>query len=139
MTSTYKGRLDILLVDDEQDLRENLTDTLRDAGHQVTPASDGEEALTRALQRAFDVVICDVRLPKIDGLTLFRRLRQSAPSTEVILMTAFAQVKHAVAALKDGAYDYLTKPFDLDELLLQLERIATQRSMQRELEDARVA
>jgi DNA-binding NtrC family response regulator len=88
--------------------------------------------------KVFDVVICDVRLPKIDGLTLFRRIRQESPSTDVILMTAYAEVADAVAALKQGAFDYLTKPFDIDELLLQIHRISEHRALRRELEQARV-
>jgi DNA-binding NtrC family response regulator len=131
------GALQILLVDDEPGLRRTLEEALRDAGHEVTAASDGAQALSHALSRVFDVVICDVRLPKVDGLTLFRRLRRESPSTKVIMMTAYAGVAEAVAALKEGAYDYLTKPFDLDELLLQLERIATERALKHELASAR--
>ena len=129
--------LDVLLIDDEPDLRASLEEAVRDAGHRVTVASDGAEGLGQVTSKVFDVVICDVRLPKLDGLTLMRRVRQESPATEVILMTAFAEVADAVAALKEGAYDYLTKPFDIDELLLQLKRIAQHRSLRRELEQAR--
>jgi DNA-binding NtrC family response regulator len=129
--------MEVLLVDDEPALRTALADVLRDAGHHVTTASDGAEALGQVLARVFDVVICDIRLPKLDGLTLFRRLRREAPGTDVILMTAYAEVVDAVTALKDGAYDYLTKPFDLDELMVQVERIGQQRALRRELEQAR--
>jgi DNA-binding NtrC family response regulator len=87
----------------------------------------------------FDVVICDVRLPQIDGLTLFRKIRKEAPGTDVILMTAYSDVGQAVSALKEGAYDYLTKPFDMDELLLQVRRIDEVRSLRRELDNARTA
>jgi DNA-binding NtrC family response regulator len=83
------------------------------------------------------VIICDVRLPKLDGLALMRRARQESPATEVILMTAFAEVADAVSALKEGAYDYITKPFQIDELLFQLKRMAQHRSLRRELERAR--
>jgi len=130
--------LDILLIDDEPDLRLVLEETLREADHRVTVAHDGAEGLQHVTSKLFDVVICDVRLPKIDGLTLFRRIRQEAPTTDVILMTAYAEVSDAVAALKQGAFDYLTKPFDIDELLLQLQRISEHRAMRRELEQARV-
>ncbi len=144
MTSLGNGdartseNLDILLVDDEPDLRELLEQVLVDAGHRVVSAGDGAEALTHTATKVFDVVVCDVRLPKIDGLTLFRRLRKEAPSTHVILMTAYAEVVQAVAALKEGAYDYLTKPFDSEELVLQLKRVAGQRNLQRELASARL-
>jgi len=130
--------LDILLIDDEADLRLVLEEALRDADHRVVAAGDGAEGLNHAVSKVFDVVICDVRLPKIDGLTLFRRIRQESPSTDVILMTAYAEVSDAVAALKQGAFDYLTKPFDIDELLLQIQRISEHRALRNELEQARV-
>jgi two-component system, NtrC family, response regulator AtoC len=129
--------LEILLIDDEPDLRLVLEEALREAEHRVTVAGDGAEGLNHVISRVFDVVICDVRLPKIDGLTLFRRIRQESPSTDVILMTAYAEVADAVTALKQGAFDYLTKPFDIDELLLAMHRIAEHRALRRELEQAR--
>jgi two-component system, NtrC family, response regulator AtoC len=130
--------LDILLIEDEPDLRLALEESLRDADHRVVPAGDGAEGLRQALTKTFDVVICDIRLPELDGLSLFRRIRQESPSTDVILMTAYAEVTDAVTALKQGAFDYLTKPFDVDELLVQLGRIADHRTLRRELEQARV-
>jgi two-component system, NtrC family, response regulator AtoC len=129
--------LDILLVDDEPDFRMLVGDALREAGHRVTTAANGAEGLTLISQNVFDVTICDIRLPKVDGLTLFRRVRQESPSTDVILITAHATVTDAVAALKEGAYDYITKPFDIDEIILQMERIAGQRALRSELEQAR--
>ena len=129
--------LDILLVDDEPDFRMLIGDALRDAGHRVTLAANGAEGLTLISSNVFDVMICDIRLPTVDGLTLFRRVRQESPSTDVILITAHAAVADAVAALKEGAYDYITKPFDVDEIVLQMERIGVQRALKRELEQAR--
>ena len=129
--------LDILLVDDEPDFRMLVGDALRDAGHRVTLAANGAEGLTMISSNVFDVMICDIRLPKVDGLTLFRRVRQESPSTDVILITAHAAVSDAVSALKEGAYDYITKPFDVDEIVLQMERIGVQRALKRELEQAR--
>jgi two-component system response regulator AtoC len=129
--------LDILLVDDEPDFRMLVGDALRDAGHRVTLAANGAEGLSAISANVFDVMICDIRLPKVDGLTLFRRVRQESPGTDVILITAHAAVADAVAALKEGAYDYLTKPFDVDEIILQMERIGVQRALKRELEQAR--
>ncbi len=129
--------LDILLIDDEPDLRVVLEEALRDADHRVTVAGDGAEGMGHVVSRVFDVVITDVRLPKVDGLTLFRRVRQESPTTDVILMTAYAEVADAVAALKKGAYDYLTKPFDVDELLLTIARISEHRALRKELEQAR--
>ena len=129
--------LDVLLIDDEVELREPLEEMLRDAGHNVQTASDGAEGADRLNRRVFDVVICDVRLPEVDGLTLFRTVRKQTPGTEFILMTAYADVGQAVSALKEGAYDYLMKPFDVDELLVQLRRIDENRALRRELEKVR--
>jgi DNA-binding NtrC family response regulator len=131
--------VEILLIDDEPELREALADTIKAAGHAVTEASDGHDAVRLVGDKAFDVVLSDVRLPGIDGLTLLRTVRKDAPLTDFILMTAFADVGEAVAALKEGASDYLTKPFDVDELLHHLARIDSTRSMRRELTEARRA
>jgi len=131
--------LDVLLVDDEPDIELITGEALRDAGHHVTTVKDGAEALELVRVRAFDLMICDIRLPKLDGLTLFRQTRQQSPETTVILMTAFAAVQDAVAAVKEGAHDYLTKPFEIDEITLRVKRIAEHRALLRELEVARAA
>jgi two-component system, NtrC family, response regulator AtoC len=130
--------LEILVVDDDQATRLSLSYALTDSGHRVTEAGDGEEAMTIIAEHTFDVAILDVRLPKIDGLTIFRKLRQRSPTTNVILMTAFATVPDAVASLRDGAYDYVTKPFDPEEFSLRIiGHIAEHRALKQELEEAR--
>ena len=129
--------LNVLLVEDEAELRESLQELLADAGHKVHVAADGAAGVDEVRRSAFDAVICDVHLPRMDGLTLFRTIRKEAPATEVILMTAFAEVGQAVSAVKEGAYDYLVKPFDVDELLVQLRRIDENRSLRRELDKVR--
>jgi DNA-binding NtrC family response regulator len=131
--------LRVLLVDDEPDLRAVLAEALREAGHAVTTAGDGAEALARVHDEVFDVVVTDVNLPKIDGLTLFRRARVESPSTSVILITAFGEISQAVAALKEGVFDYLAKPFETDELLARLAHLSSERGLRRELEQARAA
>ena len=133
------GRVDILLIDDEPDFRQLLRDVLTDAGHVVVEASDGTKASALLRETVFDVIVSDVRLPGVDGLTLLRTVRRDAPLTDFILMTAFADVGQAVAALKEGASDYLIKPFDVDELLHHIGRIDSTRSMRRELSEARRA
>ena len=131
--------MDVLLIDDEPEVREALAEAMRDAGHTITEVGDGSAAAKLLTEKAFDLVLSDVRLPGIDGLTLLRNVRREAPLTDFILMTAFADVGEAVAALKVGASDYLTKPFDVDELLHHLARIDGTRSMRRELTEARRA
>ena len=129
--------LDILLVDDEPSIRLTVADGLEDAGHVVTTAADGAEAMSLLDERAFDLVLTDIRMPKVDGMTVFRRLRKERPTTGVILMTAYAAVADAVVALKEGALDYLTKPFDLDELRLRVKRFDERRALEAELDAAR--
>jgi DNA-binding NtrC family response regulator len=115
--------LNILLVDDEPDLRTSLGQVLRDEGHAVDLVSDGEAAIARLAAQPFHLVVSDVRLPKLDGLTLLRRIRQDFPSTEVLIMTAYGSIGDAVTAMKDSAVDYLTKPFDLSHFMTAVERI----------------
>jgi DNA-binding NtrC family response regulator len=100
---------------------------------------DGPAAQAMVDQGSYDIVISDVRLPGLDGLALFRRARTTSPLSDFILMTAFADVGEAVAALKEGASDYLIKPFDPDVLLHQISRIESSRAMRRELIEARQA
>src|SRR5437762_7402511 len=123
----------VLVVEDEQDLCELIAEALIGEGYDVTRARDGAEAVAAASAGPFDVVLADIRLPKIDGLTLFRRLREERPDTDVIVMTGNAAVGDAVAVLKDGAFDYLTKPINLDELGVQLQRLAAFRSLRRDV------
>jgi two-component system response regulator AtoC len=131
--------VEILLIDDEPELRQSLAEAMKDGGYTVTEAGDGHEATKLIGERSFDLILCDVRLPGLDGLSLLRTVRKEAPLTDFILMTAFAEVGEAVAALKEGASDYLTKPFEMDELTHHLKRVESTRSMRRELTEARRA
>ena len=106
--------LDILVADDDEIVREAIVEALTSAGHRVVEASNGEEALALFETRSFGLVLTDVRMPKLDGLTVFRRIRIQSPKTDVIIMTSFATIGDVVGTLRAGASDYLTKPFDLD-------------------------
>jgi DNA-binding NtrC family response regulator len=127
--------LDILIVE-EPDLIGVLKQQLTEAGHRVQTAADGTTGAEHIKKRLFDAVICDVRLPQMDGLSVFRLIRKEAPSTEVILMTTYPDVTQAVSAIREGAYDYLTKPLDMDKLLLQVRRIDEMRVLRRGLDTA---
>lgn len=129
--------LDILLVDDEPTIRLSASDALRSDGHNVTTAADGAEALAYLSSSRFDVVVTDVRMPKADGIEILRNVKQRPRAAEVILMSAYAGVSDAVKALKEGAEDYLTKPFEMDELRRRVHRIAERKGVRTELEDAR--
>jgi two-component system, NtrC family, response regulator AtoC len=130
--------LRVLLVEDDADLREPLGEALREARHEVVLASDGEQGLALVTEQTFDVVVSDINLPKVDGHTLLRRVLAETPDTRVILMTAYGDIAHAVAALQQGAYDYLAKPLELGRLLALVRRIAEQRTLERELAHARI-
>jgi DNA-binding NtrC family response regulator len=104
--------LDTLLVEDEDDVRACIASSLEDAGHRVTQASDGEQAAALIGTRMYDLVICDVQLPKVDGITLARRLRHIAPTTAVVVMTSHARVEDVIDVMRGGALEYVTKPFD---------------------------
>lgn len=129
--------LEILVADDEPSIRLTVCDALRARGNHVTSAANGAEALAAISRQTFDLVISDIRMPKADGLEVLRSAKQNMPDTEVILMTAYAAVSDAVAAMKEGATDYLIKPVELDELVLRVDRIAERRALEEELKAAR--
>ena len=108
----------ILIVDDERSMRDVLSIMLKRAGYGVTVASDGEEAIAHIDRELFDLVITDLKMPKAGGLDVLRAVKESAPESVVLIITAFASAESAVEAMKLGAYDYLTKPFQVDEVQL---------------------
>jgi NtrC-family two-component system response regulator AlgB len=122
----------ILIVDDEKNIREHLATYVRGLGHQVETAADGAAALAVLDRREVDVVISDVRMAGLDGQALLREIRQRRPDAVVVLMTAYATVQGAVEAMRAGAYDYLVKPFSLDEVGLLLARVLEVQGLRRE-------
>jgi len=119
----------ILIVDDEQDMLDLLKRSLEpDLNCRVEPASSGEAALKRLADESFDLVLADIKMPGMDGLELLEIIKRKNPEQTVVMMTAFGQVETAVAAMKSGAYDFITKPFEHDALLLRLEK-ALERSI----------
>jgi DNA-binding NtrC family response regulator len=122
----------ILLVEDEKMTRVALSDTLTREGHEVTTCADGEAGLEAIGSQDFAVVLTDLRLPRADGMELLRAVQDRGGHTKVIIMTAFASTESAVQALRLGAYDYITKPFQPDEVLTILGHIAHLESVVRE-------
>jgi two-component system response regulator PilR (NtrC family) len=112
----------ILVVDDERSMREFLEIFFRREGYAVVTSADVDAALVAVESDDFDVVISDVAMPGRDGLELLRAVKAAAPETVVIMITAFATTETAIAAMKEGAYDYVTKPFKVDELRLVVEK-----------------
>jgi two-component system response regulator PilR (NtrC family) len=112
----------ILIAEDENVLRESLAELLTEEGYEVLQSPHGKAAYETALQRPVDLVISDVRMPEMDGMTLLGHLQKIAPQTPVIVMTAYGTVESAVAAMRAGAYDYLLKPVNFDDVLLKVQR-----------------
>ncbi|HEV8325423.1 MAG TPA: sigma-54 dependent transcriptional regulator [Myxococcota bacterium] len=129
--------LRVLVVDDHRSARENLVEFLRLRGLVAEGAGSMAEALEAAARGAPDVVVSDVRMPGKDGLALLERLRADYPAVQVLLVTAYGTVPEAVQAVRRGAREYLTKPFDPEDLLAKLERIAEEMRLRTELTDLR--
>ncbi len=119
----------ILVVDDEQSMREFLEILLGKQGHEVSTAADVAGALARVAQGGLDLVITDLRLGRESGLDLLRAVKAEAPATEVVMITAFATTENAIQAMKAGAYDYVLKPFKVDELQLVVEKALERRAL----------
>jgi len=119
----------ILVVDDEQSMREFLEILLQKQGHEVFTAAEVQGALARAAASPLDLVLTDLRLGRESGLDILRGVKASAPATEVVVITAFATTENAIQAMKLGAYDYVTKPFKVDELKLVVEKALEHRAL----------
>ena len=132
MNQRTRNPMHILVVDDEKVVRDSLAQWLKEDGYDVAAAADAREALLLVKQHPWDLALVDIKMPGMDGLELQHRLRDASPSTAVIIMTAFASVDTAVQALKEGAYDYITKPFDPDHLNHLLSNIAERQQLSQE-------
>ena len=130
-------RQHLLIVDDEPDLRWVLRGLFEDEGFEVEEAGDGDEALRCIEARQPDVVLSDMRMPRVQGIELVRKLRTASPELPVILLSAVEDIATAVDAIKEGAFDYHAKPFDEPRLLLSVRRAAEQRALRREVEHLR--
>jgi len=122
----------ILVVDDEKSLRDVMSIMLKRAGYDVTEAADGEEAIGQVGKEIYDLVITDLRMPKADGMEVLKAVKSSSPETVVLVVTAFGTADSAVEAMKQGAYDYLTKPFQVDEVQLIIRNALEKRRLSSE-------
>jgi two-component system response regulator PilR (NtrC family) len=122
----------ILVVDDERSMREFLGIMLAKEGYSVTQCPDGETALKQMEEDIFDLAIMDIRMPKMDGIAVLERIKETAPETVVIMITAFASTDTAVQAMKKGAYDYITKPFKIDEIKLIIRNALEKKALENE-------
>jgi two-component system response regulator HydG len=131
------SRARIVVADDEASARSGLATLLRQEGFEVILAEDGASGLGRVQETAPDVLVTDLRMPGMDGIELLRRARESNPDLIVVLMTAFAEVETAVRAMQEGAEHYLTKPLQIDELVLVIRRALERRSLKHEATELR--
>ena len=129
MKTTYR----ILIVDDEENVRRMLATAFSLQGHETHDASDGKAALSLFSEIQPDVVLIDIRMPEMDGIDALKVMRTQQPRIPVILMTAYAEVETAVEALRSGAFDYVIKPFDLDELSMVIQRALQLQEMKQEI------
>ena len=112
----------ILIVDDEEDILETIPDVLKKWGHNPLVAKDGKEGLKKFKKYPVDFVITDMKMPEMDGLNLLEKIQQMDKQALVILLTGYPSLDSAISAMRNGAYDYLVKPVNLDELKLRIER-----------------
>src|SRR6201998_1362837 len=122
----------LLLVEDKPELRAMLRKALERAGHAVDEAPDGSSAVTKIRARRYLLVLSDLKLPGCSGLEVLRESKQADPTIPVILITAYGSIEEAVPAMKDGAFDFIQKPVDLDHLNLLVARAAQQQELLRE-------
>ncbi|MGD8387685.1 MAG: response regulator [Desulfobacteraceae bacterium] len=125
-------KLNILAVDDDRRMRSVLKSLLAEEGHEVATSSDGLEAIAQCRETAFDLVITDLMMPGASGIEVLKACRQSYPDTLVVLITGFASLETAIEAIREGAYDYITKPFKMDEMKIVVKNAGEQIRLQRE-------
>src|ERR1051326_8302564 len=111
---------DILIIDDEKAIRKTLSEILSFEGYKIDEASDGEEGLKKFKDRSYDVVLCDIKMPKIDGIEFLQKAGEANPDIPIIMISGHGNIETAVEAVKTGAYDYISKPPDLNRLLITI-------------------
>lgn len=111
-----------MVVDDEENIREVLSNYLESLGYEVITASDGQDALSKFESGAFDLIVSDLLMPNIDGLELLRKVREKDRDVVFLMITGYPSIETAVEAIKKGAYDYITKPFHMEDVKIRIER-----------------
>ncbi|NWF92368.1 MAG: sigma-54-dependent Fis family transcriptional regulator [Syntrophaceae bacterium] len=122
----------ILVADDEQSMREFLDIMLRKEGYKVSLASNGEEVLRLVEKDIFDLALLDIRMPRLDGISTLKKVKEISPETIAIMITAYASADTAIKAMKEGAYDYITKPFKVEEIKLVIKNALERKNLQKE-------
>jgi two-component system response regulator PilR (NtrC family) len=123
----------ILIVDDEQEIRDSLSEVLTDEDYLTYTAENGQVALEMLDDQHYDIIISDIKMPELDGVTLLKKVKEQAPDTFVILITSYGSTETAIEAMRHGAIDYVLKPLDFDELILRIKNIVLHRDLLREV------
>jgi two-component system response regulator PilR (NtrC family) len=116
----------ILVVDDEDALRTVLSSELINEGYEVRSAADGDEAISELEKNVYDMVLLDIKMPRMNGFEVLKHLKQKHPKTRVVMLTGFADLKNAIESKKLGADDFVSKPYDLVDLLTTIERVLSE-------------
>lgn len=135
MTNNNIGKMSALVVDDDESIREMCYRALTNHDFDVTVAEDGEEALSKIQKKTFDIDLTDLSLPIISGIELLKEIRKSYPSIDVIIMTGHPELEVAVECMRKGAYDYIVKPFNVDYLLVTVDKCLSKRLIQQKLSE----
>ena len=128
------GSTKILIVDDELIMRESLAGWLERDGHAVQTAPSGEDALEMLKESRFDILLVDIKMEGISGLDVLRQVKENDPDVAVVMITAYGSIPTAIEAMKNGAYDYMLKPFDPNELGILIEKIIRHQNQAREMQ-----
>ena len=120
---------DILIIDDEKAIRKTLTEILSFEGYKIDEASDGEEGLKKFKEKSYDVVLCDIKMPKLDGIEFLQKAGESNGDTPIIMISGHGNIETAVEAVKKGAYDFISKPPDLNRLLITIRNAMEKNSL----------
>ncbi|HWM85011.1 MAG TPA: response regulator, partial [Kofleriaceae bacterium] len=123
----------LLVVEDDEAMRDLLVEELSEAGFEVVAARSGREGIDRVRRDRIDLVITDLRMPDLDGFDLIRDVKATPHSPHIVMITAFGSIETAIKAVKLGAYDYITKPFEIEELVLVADKALEERSLRRQV------
>ena len=122
----------VLVVDDEEGMRHMLSILLKREGYDVSISEDGDSALKAMVKNQYDFILCDIRMPDMDGLQVLEEIKKRGLEVTVIMMSAYGTIETAIEAMKLGAYDYVSKPFKKDEIVLALKKAEERESLKKE-------
>jgi two-component system response regulator PilR (NtrC family) len=123
----------VMVVDDEENIREVLSSYLKSLGYSVVSAVDGEDALSKFKRGNFDLIVSDLLMPTVDGLELLKKIREQDRNVIFLMITGYPSIETAVEAIKKGAYDYITKPFHMEDVKIRIERAFEKKNLKERL------